>query len=158
MLLLMLLESRKYFSIIYSPLHHRILHIAEFSNPRKENSSCLIIIFIHQRRLQSCIPPNSGLRLDQPKEVCYFLISEKYMKRPILCLGVQSLIYAPGIVSLFPIPKDIINICAHTKDTILIKLLEQSRLINNFIIFFIKFFSEFIGHVTYSFKALHVKG
>lgn len=154
----MLLESQKYFSIICSPLHHRILHIAlEFSNPRKENSSCLIIIFIHRRRLQSCIPPNSGLRLDQPKEICYFLASEQYMKRPILCLGVQSLIYAPGIVSLFLIPKDIINICPHTKDTILIKLLEQSRLTSNFIIFFTKFFSEFIGHITYSLKALHVK-
>lgn len=79
------------------------------------------------------------------------------MKRPILCLGVQSLIYAPGIVSLFPIPKDIINICAHTKDTILIKLSEQPRLTNNFITFFTKFFSEFIGHIIYSFKALHVK-
>lgn len=88
-------------------------------------------------------------RIDQPKEVCYSLANEQDMKRPILCLAVQSLIYATGIVSLFLIPKDIINISAYNKYTILIKLLEQSRLINNFIIFFTKFFSEFIGHMTY---------
>ena len=43
------------------------------------------------------------------------------------------------------------------KYTILIKLLEQSRLINNFIIFFTKFFSEFISYTTYKSKTHKLK-